>query len=231
MSALLELSDVRFAWPKQATLLNIAHLTLAHGETLLLKGPSGTGKTSLLSLLTGVNVPQHGQIKLLGQPLSQLTHSARDRLRADHIGYIFQQFNLLPFLSVADNVRLGCGFSKVRSQRAIKAFGSVDKACTVLLERLGLAELATQHAATLSIGQQQRVAAARALIGAPELIIADEPTSALDADRREDFLALLFEQCQAFGTGVLMVSHDASVAAHFARTLNLAELNHATRCR
>ena len=229
-SPIVELQNLRFAWPKQATLLDISEFRLESQQTLFLKGPSGSGKTTLLGLLGGVQVPQSGCIRLLGQDLSQLSASARDRFRVDHSSFIFQQFNLLPFLSVLDNVLLPCQFSKHRKQRAIQRHGSIQAAAQILLTHLGLAsELHQQLAGELSIGQQQRVAAARALIGQPKLVIADEPTSALDADSREAFLQLLFAECKAAEASLLFVSHDQSLAKLFDRNIDLSQLNRATR--
>ena len=228
--ALIELNDLGFAWPGQAELLDIPAFTLQRGESLFLKGPSGSGKTTLLGLLGGVQKPGRGSLKLLGQELASLSSGARDRFRVDHTGYIFQQFNLLPFLSVRENVELPCRFSKSRAQRASERHGSVDGAAAQLLEHLGLkAELLERRADSLSIGQQQRVAAARALIGQPELVIADEPTSALDHDAREAFLQLLFAECRAAGASLLFVSHDQSLSPLFDRNVSLAELNRAAK--
>ena len=228
--ALIELSDLSFNWPGQPTLLDIPVFSLEAGETVFLKGPSGSGKTTLLGLLGGVQTAGSGSIRLLGQELKGLSASARDRFRVDHTGYILQQFNLLPFPSVRENVELPCHFSRVRAGRARDRHGSVDKAAVALLEHLGLKDpaLLQRRADSLSIGQQQRVAAARALIGQPELVIADEPTSALDADAREAFLHLLFTECRAAGASLLFVSHDQSLAPLFDRNLSLAELNRAT---
>ncbi|CEA06594.1 ABC transporter-like protein [Pseudomonas saudimassiliensis] len=225
----IQLHHVSFAWPRQPTLLDIASLTLQPGERVFLKGPSGSGKTTLLSLIGGVQLPDHGQIRLLGQDLARLSRSARDQFRADHSGYIFQMFNLLPYLSVIENIALPCHFSRLRRQRAAERYGSVAAAATALLEQLGLSQavVGEQPVAELSIGQQQRVAAARALIGSPELIIADEPTSALDADTREAFLELLFAECQAAGSALLFVSHDGALEGMFDRSLALGDLNRA----
>src|SRR5690606_12089269 len=141
-----------------------------------------------------------------------------------------QQFNLLPFLGVRDNVELPCRFSPLRTARARQRHGSVAAAAATLLEHLGLgADLHTRRADQLSIGQQQRVAAARALIGQPELVIADEPTSALDADAREAFLELLFAECRAAGASLLFVSHDQSLAPLLDRHLALDQLNRSAR--
>jgi len=231
MSApLIELSNLGFAWPGQAELLDIPEFHLRRGETLFLKGPSGSGKTTLLGLLGGVQKPARGSIRLLGTELGSLSAAARDRFRVDHTGYIFQQFNLLPFLSVRANVELPCRFSRLRTERARQRHGSVERAASGLLAHLGLdAALLERRAAELSIGQQQRVAAARALIGQPELVIADEPTSALDADARGAFLDLLFAECREASASLLFVSHDQSLAGLFERSLSLLELNHAAR--
>ena len=233
MSPLIDLHDVVFAWPGQPPLLDIPEFRLEAGEALFLKGPSGSGKTTLLGLLGGVNRPDQGSIRLLGQDLSGFSQGARDRFRVDHTGYVFQQFNLLPFLSVRENVELPCRFSRNRAERAVQRHGSVDQAAAQLLAQLGLDDrtLLARRADTLSIGQQQRVAAARALIGQPELVIADEPTSALDADTREAFIRLLFDECRSAGSSLLFVSHDQSLAPLFDRHLSLAELNRATKPR
>ena len=230
MTTLLELHDLGFAWPGQAELLDIPHFALRSGESLFLKGPSGSGKTTLLGLLGGVQKAGRGSIRLLGTELGSLGAGARDRFRVDHTGYIFQQFNLLPFLSVRENVELPCHFSKARAARARQRHGSIDQAAATLLKHLGLkSELLERRADALSIGQQQRVAAARALIGQPELVIADEPTSALDADSREAFIRLLFAECREAGSSLLFVSHDQSLAPLFDRSLSLAELNRAAQ--
>lgn len=230
--ALIELNELGYAWPGQAELLDLPALRVDSGERVFLRGPSGSGKTTLLGLLGGVQLPGRGQVCLLGQDLALLKQGARDRFRVNHTGYIFQQFNLLPFLSVQDNVLLPCRFSPLRASRAEQRHGSQTQAAHTLLGHLGLpAELWGRRADALSIGQQQRVAAARALIGQPELVIADEPTSALDTDAREAFLTLLFEECQASGAGLLFVSHDQSLAPLFDRALSLTDLNRAVRSR
>ena len=225
----IHLDQVTFAWPKRPVLLDIERFTLQPGERVFLKGPSGSGKTTLLGLLGGVQLPASGQIQLLGQNLARLSGSARDRFRADHSGYIFQMFNLLPYLSVLENVVLPCHFSALRRQRACQRHGSAEAAARHLLDHLGLAaaRLERQPVTELSIGQQQRVAAARALIGSPELVIADEPTSALDADTREAFLQLLFVECAAAGSSLLFVSHDGALEPLFDRSLSLRTLNRA----
>ncbi|HPQ96313.1 MAG: ABC transporter ATP-binding protein [Thiothrix sp.] len=221
----IELRELRFRWPGQArAVLAIPQLTLQAGEHVFLRGPSGSGKTTLLNLLAGILKPQQGELHLLGQPAHRLRAAARDRLRADHMGVIFQQFNLLPYLSLLDNVLLPCHFSARRRQQA----GNVQASARHLLAHLQLEPALLQRSVTeLSVGQQQRVAVARALIGRPELVIADEPTSALDADSRDRFLELLFHEADAQHSTILFVSHDARIARHFPRVLELNEVNQA----
>ena len=220
---MIDIQQLRFAWPRAPRdTLVLDALHIGAGETVFLHGPSGCGKSTLLGLLAGVLVPTAGEVRLLGRPWSALGGAARDRLRADHVGYIFQQFNLLPYLSVLDNVRLPCRFSKARAARAPAG------AAEALLGRVGLpTALWAKPAAELSVGQQQRVAAARALVGTPELVIADEPTSALDAPLRDGFMDLLLGAVREHGTTLVFVSHDERLAARFDRRLSLPELNRA----
>ena len=219
-SPAVELRDVVFRWQDgDAFVLELPELVLAAGERLFVHGPSGSGKSTLLNLIGGVVQPARGDVRLLGQPLAALGTAARDAFRAAHTGFIFQQFNLIHYLSVLDNVLLPCRFSPRRAARA----GDETQEARRLLTALDIAaELWTRPAHRLSVGQQQRVAAARALLGKPEIIIADEPTSALDAGRQAAFLDLLLAEARAAGSSVLFVSHDLALAEHFERTLELA---------
>ena len=227
MSACITLEQVRFRWPgAQHHTLDIPQLSIQRGEQVLLRGPSGCGKSTLLSLIAGIHCPTEGQLQVLNQPLAALNQRQRDRLRANEIGYIFQQFNLLPYLSAVANVALACQFAPARRQRLQQQGLSVDQASAALLTRLGLSTAEQQlHAQQLSVGQQQRVAAARALLGAPALIIADEPTSALDQAHRDAFIEVLFEQCAAQQSTLLFVTHDATLAKHFARVIEFTAIN------
>ncbi len=221
----LSLSKLCFAWPGAADdcLALDAELVLAPGESLFLRGPSGCGKSTLLSLAAGVLPARAGSAALLGQDWAALAAGARDRWRAAHLGYIFQQFNLLPYLSVLDNVRLPCRLSAQRAARA------GPDAAESLLARAGLPRSCWRRpAAELSVGQQQRVAAARALVGAPAVVIADEPSSALDEPLRESFMDLLQGECARVGSALLFVSHDSRLATRFARVLDLPSINRAT---
>lgn len=223
----LQASDLRFAYPGGQPLLSIPALELRAGETLFLFGPSGSGKSTLLNLLAGTLTAQSGTVRLAGFDLGQVGAARRDRIRGDHLGLLFQQFNLLPFMSVQDNVLLPCHFSRRRRQAACRRHGSEAAAARALLAALGLCadDIGQRPARMLSVGQQQRVAAARALIGDPELVMADEPTSALDADAQEQFLELLFRECARTNAALLFVSHDSRLAARFQRQENLLELN------
>ncbi|MEQ1803754.1 MAG: ABC transporter ATP-binding protein [Burkholderiaceae bacterium] len=226
---MIRIEQLRFAWPNdQADCLALDHLEVPAGKTLFLHGPSGSGKSTLLGLLAGVLLPRQGTVELLGVNWATLASSRRDARRADHVGYIFQQFNLLPYLSALDNVLLPCRFSEARRRRAAAQSGTAGMSALSLLERVGLPRSTwVKPASQLSVGQQQRVAAARALIGAPEVVIADEPTSALDTELRDSFMALLLAQCRAAGSSLVFVSHDRQLAAQFDMTVSLADLNQA----
>ena len=227
-AALARLEGVRFRWrPKSPAVLDIERLEIRHGEKVFIKGPSGSGKSTLLNLMAGVITPESGQVQLNGMNLSSLSGVKRDALRADYIGFIFQMFNLIPYLSVLENVTLPLTFSRRRAQK-VSAQGAATAEAGRLLHRLGLgAQLQTRRVTELSIGQQQRVAAARALIGSPPLLIADEPTSALDADTRESFVRLLFEECDRAQMTLLFVSHDGRLEPLFDRGVDLSLINRA----
>lgn len=228
---MIDAEHLHYAWPgADRDCLALDQFQVAAGSTLFLHGPSGCGKSTLLGLLAGVLLPRTGRVRLLGTDWAQLSNGRRDAFRADHLGYIFQQFNLLPYLSVIDNVLLPCRFSARRRQLAAKRGGSPQQAAQSLLERVGLpAPLWGCQASALSVGQQQRVAAARALIGQPEVIIADEPTSSLDAPLRDDFMNLLLGECRASGSTLVFVSHDERLAARFDAQRSLASINRAAR--
>lgn len=223
----IALRGVEFAWrPGEAALLRVAALELAQGERLFLRGPSGSGKSTLLGLMAGVLAPRCGAVELLGHALQVLPAAARDRLRADHVGFVFQLFNLIPYLTVVQNVTLPCLFSARRRARAAAGSGSIEAEARRLLERLGLSDpgLLARPVTALSVGQQQRVAVARALVGSPELVVADEATSALDIDARDAFLDLLLRECERSGASVVFVSHDASLAPAFHRVVHMSDL-------
>lgn len=213
-----------FAYGTGPNVLDIPDFTVHAGERVFLYGPSGSGKTTLLGLIAGVLQPEPGTLNVLGHDVGSLSSAARDRFRASHIGYVFQMFNLIPYLNVRDNIALPV---RINTERRSRLNGSLDEAVAEAAAHLGIEELLDEKVTRLSVGQQQRVAAARAILGAPELIIADEPTSALDADRRHAFLELLFSNVQEAGSTLLFVSHDLGLADQFDRSLSLPDLNRA----
>lgn len=217
MSAVIEIKDLSFSYGAESKpVLQIPHLTIAKNESVFLFGPSGSGKTTLLEILAGVITGQKGEVEMLGQKTQTMSMSERDQFRSNHIGYIFQQFNLIPYLTVKENILLPFTFSGKTFKSSL-----YDK----IVSELGLADYADQLASQLSVGQQQRVAAARALIIEPEIILADEPTSALDYDHRENFLKILFSLVKEQGSTLIFVSHDRSIQNLFDRQLSLSDVN------
>ena len=187
-------------------------IEIERGQRLLISAFSGWGKTTLLSLIAGALQLQVGDIKFDDQDYSSMSSLLLDRLRANHIGYIFQTLNLIPFLSVSENIGLGIRFSQSRKSRV----GNLNQEINRLVDSLGLdKEVLNTPVNRLSVGQQQRVAAARALLGKPDLILADEPTSALDSDTTKKFLNEVMETFDASKQAIIMVSHDASIAPYF----------------
>ena len=221
---ILDLSGVRFRWrPADPDILDIPEFRVARGQKVFLRGPSGSGKTTLLNLLGGVAVPQQGRVCVMGTDLAGLSGPGRDAFRAAHIGFVFQLFNLVPYLGLVENVTLPCRFSAARRTRAGDPAAEARRLLAHM--RLDVGALARHPVSRLSVGQQQRVAAARALIGAPEVVIADEPTSSIDADARDAFLDLLFAEVGRTGATLLFVSHEAALARRFDRTVELADIN------
>ncbi len=227
-SPAIKIRNLHHAWPGAPEILAIEDFELACGERVFLAGPSGSGKSTLLGLIAGVTPVQRGEIEVLGTLMDPAKSRARDRLRADEIGMIFQLFNLVPYLSAVENVLLPLGFSSRRADQLAQAGTPPAEEAVRLLSALGLGEdIHRKQASNLSVGQQQRVAAARALIGGPGLIIADEPTSALDEDSRESFLELLSAEAQRSNAALMFVSHERSLSERFDRFVELPEINHA----
>ena len=218
----IHLDSVRFYWSKVADFkIYIPKLEIGRGEKVLLLGESGSGKTTLLSLICGFLSPISGDIFLNEQKLNDLKANKKDQFRSDNIGIIFQQFNLLPYANVIDNITLPLYFSKNRDGRVTNHRETALNLCRSL--QLSESTIAMQ-ANKLSVGQQQRVAVARALIGNPSLIIADEPTSSLDASTQKKFLDLMFRQIEEHKSTLLMVSHDSSISNYFDRTINIKDI-------
>jgi putative ABC transport system ATP-binding protein len=223
LPAAVELNQVRFRYPGESEILRIATLRIARGERVFLYGPSGSGKTTLLGILAGVLGTSVGSVRVLGRDLTTLSPRQRDAFRGAHVGYIFQLFNLITYLNVEDNILLPCRLHHAR--RARLSGQSLPAAALAISTRLGIAALLQQRVTNLSVGEQQRVAAARALIGTPEIILADEPTSALDSDHRQRFLELLFDCAEEAGSTLIFVSHDRALMPLFHRAISLPEMN------
>lgn len=220
----MSIDDLRFCYDRgHSPVLDIPHWKVSAGEHIFLHGPSGAGKSTLLNLMAGTLLPSSGKIEILGKQLNKLSSGQRDKWRARHIGVVFQQFNLIPYLTADKNVQLAAYFAKTpnATQRAHE-----------LLAALGIkGNLRSQPASQLSIGQQQRVAIARALVNQPELLIVDEPTAALDRANRDTFMSLLLDQVQQQGTALVFVSHDQSLANAFTKVVALADINQAQGLR
>jgi putative ABC transport system ATP-binding protein len=215
----IRIENLRFAYA-QKPVLEIARLRIARGSHTLISGDSGCGKSTLMNLVGGVLTGFAGKIEVSGTELANLTAAARDRFRAAHLGVIFQQFNLIPYLSVTENIELAPRLAKKPVDRArIQA----------MMQHLQIAELAAMPAAKLSHGQQQRVAAARALAAGAEIVLADEPTSALDDRNARLFLDLLFKEAEVNQTTIVVVSHDLRYRKRFDQFIDLADLNRATK--
>lgn len=216
----VQVQQLRYHYSKrQKNILDVPHWQVKQGERVFLYGASGSGKTTFLNLLSGILLPRSGSVHILGQNLAAMRGSRRDAFRAQHIGVVFQQFNLIPYLTVLDNIRLAARFAGTDRH-------GVPAQAETLLARLQLpASVLQQRASQLSVGQQQRVAIARALINQPQLLIADEPTSALDNNSRDRFIQLLQDVVQQQGSSLIFVSHDQSLAQHFSRADNLNHLN------
>ncbi len=221
-SELVRLENIQYRWStKHSLLLNIPNFEILAGQKVFLYGPSGSGKSTLLNIIAGVLLPQAGNVYMLNQNVSQMTANQRDMFRGDHMGFIFQQFNLIPYLTAYENILLPLRFSQRRKDKTQHPQDVLHD----LAQRLDLQSELHKKPYQMSVGQQQRVAAARALIGAPELIIADEPTSSLDQERRDQFLELLISEATKTNAAVLFVSHDKTLQKHFDRVFDIQSFN------
>jgi len=197
--------------------LDIPALELRAGEQVALRGASGSGKTTLLHIIAGILTPDSGRVLIDGADITSMGEARRDALRAERIGYVFQTFNLLQGYSALENVLLGMMFGR----------GADAKAAAALLERVGLGHRLSYRPRQLSVGQQQRVAVARALANHPRLVLADEPTGNLDSRHGAEALTLIRDVCREQGAALLLVSHDPAVLSQFDRVDDLAVLNRA----
>lgn len=214
---IINVKGLRFSYSEHdENVLDVPELSVSKGDRVFIQGGSGSGKTTLLKLLGGIFVPSEGEIAILGKAIHALSSRKRDAFRAQHIGFIFQQFNLIPYLSAIDNVNLAHYFSRARESLV----------AAELLERLNLSEADQKRpSCELSVGQQQRVAIARALINKPDLLLADEPSSSLDERNRDSFMELLMSFADELGLTILFVSHDTSLKRYFNRSSSMDELN------
>lgn len=218
----IQLNNVNFAYPEapDELVLNIANWSISAQEHVFVHGPSGGGKSTLLNLVSGVLAASSGEVTILGQRLDTMNARQRDRFRANHIGYIFQQFNLISYLSAIDNIQLAHQFANKDPQLSI-----TDEIKT-LLSSFNIAQSDwLKPVSKLSIGQQQRIAIARAMINKPQLLIADEPTSSLDQNNRDNFMEQLMLMVAEHNITLLLVSHDMSLAQYFGRIDALSDIN------
>ncbi len=217
---MLLLKDVRKSFREpdgsELPILNVSHFELAAGEQAVLMGRSGSGKTTLLHVIAGISRPDSGIVRIDGCDITRLSEAGRDRFRADKLGYVFQTFNLLPGFTALENVLLGMSFAGRRAdaQRARQ-----------LLDRVGLSHRLTHRPAMLSVGEQQRVAVARALANRPKLLLADEPTANVDSGHQQAIIDLVRETCQEEDVALLLVTHTHEVAEQFARVDRLDDFN------
>jgi putative ABC transport system ATP-binding protein len=217
---MLKLQDVKKSYAEpgggRLAILDVPRLELQSGEQVVLRGPSGCGKTTLLHVIAGISRADSGQVEISGVNISQLPEAARDRFRARHIGYVFQTFNLLPGFTALENVLLGMTFTgqKINVERAKQ-----------LLDRVGLSHRLSHQPAMLSVGEQQRVAVARAMANKPRLLLADEPTANVDRGHQQQIVDLIRETCQAEDVSLLLVTHTPEVADQFERKEDLEKLN------
>ena len=220
--SIVKIESLRFQWSKNSNFkIFVPKLEVGRGKKVLFLGESGSGKTTLLSLICGFLEPLSGSISINDKIISDLTSTNKDAYRSDNIGIIFQQFNLLPYANVIDNIILPLYFSKQRSKKVENKINAAMNLCN----QLRLPEsILNQKASNLSVGQQQRVAVARALIGSPSIIVADEPTSSLDTEAQELFLDLMFDQISKNSSTLLMVSHDKSLTNYFDQVIDINEI-------
>jgi putative ABC transport system ATP-binding protein len=225
MTTSILIKDLKFSYKSQKgqtapLVLSIEQLEVTEGEKVFLYGPSGFGKSTLLNILAGVLEVTDGKVEVLGKNLHDISQGARDHLRGENVGYIFQIFNLIPYLNIKENIVLPCLINKLRG-KGIDFYAQADE----LIKTLGLSDHANKNVTDLSIGQQQRVAAARALIGNPKLIIADEPTSSLDEKNTAEFMNLLISEWEKRKFTLVFVSHDTQLKKYFPRTISLPDIN------
>ena len=216
----VQLTGIQFSFgdDHQRPLLDIDHWTVQRGERVLIHGPSGVGKSTLMNILSGLLTCATGEVSVLGKRLDQMSVRQRDQFRADNIGCVFQRFNLIPYLNAIDNIGLANTFSAGGNGRWREEAAALLTALTVHKDSWA------KPTSNLSMGQQQRVAIARALINSPEILIADEPTSSLDSENRDNFLSLLMGLIKERDMTLIFVSHDMALAKYFTRLEALSDI-------
>jgi len=217
---MININSLKFSYNKQ-NIININSFSIKSDQHIFLYGNSGSGKSTFLNLLCGILETNNGKIEILNQDLNKLTTQQKDQFRANNFGVIFQQFNLIPYLSIEENIAL----SIYASKQKYKKVKNIKQTIKTLLLRLKLDIPLDTLAYNLSIGQQQRVAIARALIGNPKIILADEPTSALDSNSKKYFMQLLLDVVQEQNSTLIFVSHDKSLIKYFDQTYNFSDIN------
>ena len=218
----IKLKGVTFTYAEapDSVVLDIEHWSVPEGTQVFVHGPSGSGKSTLLYLLSGLLSSSQGEVSVLGERLDLMSSRQRDRFRANRIGYVFQRFNLIPYLSPIENIELAKGFSARRDRQPAR-----NAAETLLASLQVESALWTRPTSQLSMGQQQRVAIARALVNHPELLIADEPTSSLDQENRDNFLSVLMPLVAEHNITLIFVSHDMTLAHHFQQVQALGDIS------
>ena len=226
MPTAIALTDTIYSWPGGIEpVLSVSNFSVEKGASVFLLGASGCGKSTLLNLIAGLILPQYGSVCVLNTNIAAMGSRDRDRFRAENIGLIFQQFNLIPYLDVLSNIRLA-------ARLAGTSYAECDRRLTPLMDSLLLERsLLRRRADELSVGQQQRVSIARAMINHPQLLIADEPTSALDEEARAEFIDLLLATQQRTSATILFVSHDRSLARFFDKIETMQTVNDLERQR
>ena len=217
---IIDLRNVRFGYKgtADALVLSITRWSIMKGERVLVHGPSGGGKSTLLNLISGMLTPHSGEITVAGSRLDRMSGQKRDRFRAAQIGYVFQQFNLIPHLDAVDNLSLANYFARPNKPLATRAH------IESLLDDLNISSsIRRLRSDVLSSGERQRVAIARALVNQPQLLIADEPTSALDMENRDNFMERITSLAASNNTTLLFVSHDPTLGCYFDRVAQLSD--------
>ncbi len=219
---MIQIEQLLFRYPRSPFVLRIKELTIADGEKVAFVGPSGSGKTTLLNLISGITVPQQGHVRVDDFSISGKSDSQRRDFRISHIGFVFQQFELLSYLNLLDNILL-----PYRINRALELNAAVRERARELTAKLGIADKSLRYPRQLSQGEQQRTALCRAVIARPKLILADEPTGNLDEENKQIALDLLFQQSAEHRATLVVVTHDLGILSGFNRVIDFREFRSA----